>query len=123
MCIEIIEDEEGILEMLTDMLALAGYTSVGVTQPELAIACAETHQPNLFLIDIMLPGTSGVEIAGELRSAGCTDTPMIAMSASRTMVEVALQSGLFQDAIHKPFELNELFEHIEHLLGSGPVTD
>jgi len=69
--------------------------------------------PSLFLIDIMLPGMSGVELAEQLRAEHFSDIPMIAMSASSFMVKTARATGLFAETVRKPFDVAGLLELVE----------
>jgi CheY-like chemotaxis protein len=112
----VVDDEPGILQMLQDVLAMEGYRSAGVASPAAVIDMTERHRPDLFLIDLMLPGCTGIDLAHELRSLGCRQTPMIGMSASSSIIQVARDSGLFGTCIAKPFELASLLDDIQRLL-------
>lgn len=112
-CIVVVEDEPDLLGMLSDVLELEGFSVVSVSHPAQLEARMDGVRPDLFLIDVMLPAVSGVEVADRLRHNGYGDTPMIAMSASRLMTAVASESGMFQVALDKPFELDNLFDCIE----------
>jgi CheY-like chemotaxis protein len=61
----------------------------------------------------MLPGENGIQLARRLRSHGFATTPMIAMSASMSMAHCALESGLFEETIYKPFDLATLLEAVD----------
>lgn len=115
-CVLIVEDDYPILQMLHDMLTVQGFRPVGVERPDLVLSAATSARPDLFLIDVMLPGTSGIEVAHELREHGFTTTPMIALSASRVMTEAAEKSGVFQATLLKPFEYDQLFREMCRLL-------
>jgi len=109
LCIAVVEDETPVLELLRDVLEIDGFSVLTFDRPDVA----ETHlqnnlRPDLFLIDIMLPGSTGIELAETLRQRGFAHTPMIAMSASKTMTLSAIQSGLFQETLYKPFDLFDL---------------
>jgi len=110
-CIVVIEDEPAILQVLQDVLELEHFNVLGITQPQLVRSAIRGLEPDLFLIDIMLPQMSGIELAQELRDQGFATTPMIAMSASKLMAKIAQDSGLFQGAIDKPFDLPTLLEY------------
>lgn len=112
-CIVIIEDEPAILQVLRDVLELEDFQVLGITRPDLVMTAITAVRPDLFLIDIMLPQMSGIELAQQLRDQGYGDTPMIAMSASKLMSKIATESGIFQDAIDKPFDLPALLECID----------
>jgi two-component system response regulator MprA len=79
-------------------------------------ASKDVH-PDLFLIDIVLPAMTGIELAAALRERGYDHTPIIGMSASRLMRQLAGLSGLFSTIIVKPFELANLRSLIRCYLG------
>ena len=85
-CIVVIDDEAEILAMLRDLLEMEGFSVVAVSHPDSLEASISGAEPHLFLIDIMLPRTSGIEVAAQLRRKGFPQTPMVAMSASRLLV-------------------------------------
>jgi CheY-like chemotaxis protein len=111
--IAVVEDEVAVLEMLCEMLEADGFSVVALDHPDHIQTIESDVPPDLFLIDLMLPGRTGIELAEHLRSAGYTDTPMIAMSASRAMTRYASESGLFQETIYKPFDLSALLQCVE----------
>ena len=69
-------------------------------------------------MDIMLSGSSGMEVAAQLHAEGYGDVPMLAMSASNLMANFAVKSGLFEEVLLKPFDLEELLTATERLLHS-----
>jgi CheY-like chemotaxis protein len=73
--------------------------------------------PGLILVDLMLPGETGLQLARELRDGPFSHTPMIAISADRLALLFAARSGLFQDTIAKPFELASFLETTQHYVG------
>jgi CheY-like chemotaxis protein len=115
-CIVVVEDEPEVLAVLRDLLELEDFKVVGFARPDLALSVLGTVTPDLFLIDIMLPGMSGIELAERLRAGGYSHTPMIAMSASGLMSRFAAESGYFQEAIDKPFDVDALLKCVERYL-------
>src|SRR4051794_20069515 len=93
MYVAVVEDDPNILFVVRDVLAMEGVESIGFNRPFNPEDL--TLQPDLFLVDLMLPGTSGIDLARDLRHRGYAVTPMIAMSASGSMIERASESGLF----------------------------
>jgi CheY-like chemotaxis protein len=73
-------------------------------------------KPDMFLIDIMLRGKSGIEVARDLQRSGHASTPMVAMSASRTMARFAGDSGLFREVLEKPFDIDGLADMINRCI-------
>lgn len=114
--IVIVDDEPSILDTLCDVLEMEGYTTTCLEHPAEAECSTATQHPDLFLIDLMLPDISGIELARHLREQGFVATPMIAMSASGEMVRAAKRSGLFQDAIAKPFDIEQVLDVVERLV-------
>lgn len=114
--IAIIDDEPELLQLLCDMLQVAGFSVVPVSSPGATRLLDRAAAPDLFLIDVMLPGMSGIELAEQLRAAGFARTPMIAMSASKRMVRLAMDSGLFQATIAKPFDVPTVVACIRHTM-------
>ncbi len=108
----VVEDEPSVLEMLQEVLQGHGFCVVGVPYPELVHTIDAGLQPDLFLVDVMLPGMSGIELAAQLRACGFSDTPIIAMSASPLLLEVAAGSNLFQGVLAKPFDLSKLLDYV-----------
>ena len=110
-CIVIVEDEPDILDMVTDVLELEGFDVIAFNRP--FDPSTLRIDPDLFVVDLMLPGQSGIELAKRLRWQGFRSVPMIAMSASSKMLRAAEQSGLFQALLAKPFDLLRLLQMIE----------
>ena len=110
-CIAVVEDEPHVLELVRDVLTMDGYDCLGFNHPYQLEKLA--GHPDLFLVDIMLPERTGIEVAQQLRDNGYAQTPMLAMSASRAMVARARESGLFQDFLAKPFDVDQLLTVIE----------
>jgi CheY-like chemotaxis protein len=111
-CVVVVEDEPSVLEMLRDLLTMNGYSVVPVSYPELVHTIDPDLHPDVFLLDVMLPGMSGVELAAQLRTCGFEETPMIAMSASPLMLELAAASKLFRQTVAKPFDITKLLDAI-----------
>lgn len=112
-CIAVVDDELPVLEMLRDLLEGGGFDVVAFDHPDSVTELDSRVRPALFIIDLMLPGSTGIELAERLRIAGFADTPMIAMSASKAMTQMASRSGLFQDTLYKPFDLSVLLDCVE----------
>jgi CheY-like chemotaxis protein len=120
--IVVVEDEPDVLELLRDILEVEGFHVVGVASPDLVLPVLDSIHPAVFLIDLMLPRMSGIELAQMLREKGQATTPMLAMSASRLMLEIAQNSGLFQETISKPFDLSTVLTCIERYISRGAIN-
>jgi CheY-like chemotaxis protein len=119
----VVEDEEGVAQLVRDLLESEGFAVQAAAHPDATRAIDRTDPPDLILIDMMLPGQDGVKLAGQLRETGLGHTPMIAMSASRIMLHFASESGLFQETVAKPFDLTTLLGAVRRNVGlyvTGP---
>src|SRR3954451_5044298 len=100
MCrVTVIDDEPALLEVMCLLLHDEGHEVAGIGHPNLVLDQQAGPRPDLFLIDQMLPGMTGLDLAKQLRMHGFPDTPMIAISASRSLLLQAATSGLFQDTV------------------------
>jgi CheY-like chemotaxis protein len=86
---------------------------LGLNHPSQATEIQTQTKPRMFLLDLMLPGMSGIELARKLRDREFADTPMIALSASASLLQAADASRLFQALVRKPFELDQLVRTVE----------
>lgn len=113
-CVVVIDDERDVLALICDVLEDEGYRAICLPDVERTPQLVQCeHTPALFLLDIMLPRTTGIEVARGLRATGFGQTPMIAMSASTAMLQAAVDSDLFQATIAKPFDLDTLLGTVE----------
>lgn len=112
----VVEDDPSIRFGLTEVLTHEGY-EVAVWPEGVGVLEAVTESlPDLIVLDVMLPGVSGYEIARELRKQGCR-IPVLMLTARGQELDkvVGLQSGA-DDYVTKPFGVNELLARIEALL-------
>jgi CheY-like chemotaxis protein len=111
----VLEDERDIRDFLSSALEAEGYRAVPLPHPTRIERALESTPPDVFLMDIMLRGSSGIEVAHRLHAQGYGHIPMVAMSASNLMADYAARSGLFTDTIIKPFDLDDLLAIVERL--------
>ena len=112
-CIVVVEDEAEVGEIVRVVLEDEGYRVLTFGHPGPVTHLDETEEhPALFLIDIMLPEMSGIELARRLTDTGFDSIPKIAMSASRERVTEASRSHLFDAALSKPFDIDDLIESV-----------
>jgi two-component system alkaline phosphatase synthesis response regulator PhoP len=120
----IVEDESGLATTMKDRLGKEGY-AVRVAKNGTAGLELATHEHfDLILLDIMLPGESGLQICQKLREMG-SNTPILMLTARRqTADKVAGLKAGGDDYLTKPFKMAELLARVEALLRrSRPTTD
>jgi len=112
----VVEDDRTLRQALTFNLVREGYEAVTAADGENAMAIARAQQLDLILLDVMLPGMSGVEVLRTLRREG-VDTPVIILSAKGEEIDrvVGLKVGA-DDYVPKPFSRPELLARVEAVL-------
>ncbi len=115
----VIDDEPDLLFLLCTVLEEEGMETVGMSHPDAVLSDETLSDAALLLIDLMLPGMDGIMLARHLRSDGLPDVPMIAMSASQSMLQRASDSCLFQETLPKPFDLGSLLACVERSIQTG----
>ena len=114
----IVEDEPAIQELLAFNVAQCGFRAIQSYDVPSALAEVNRALPDLILLDWMLPGTSGVEMARRLRADSRTrDVPIIMLTARTDERDkiLGLESGA-DDYITKPFSPRELMARIRAVL-------
>lgn len=115
----IIEDEERILQFLERGLTFEGYRVETATNGTDGLALAEKHDPDLVIIDWMLPelepGLDGLEVCRRLRAS--SEVPILMLTAKDAVADRVrgLDAGA-DDYLVKPFALNELLARVRALI-------
>lgn len=112
----IIEDEPNIRELVLYNLGQNGYEGLAAEDGLQGLDIARSEQPDLILLDIMLPGKNGYDICKELRAEGCK-IPIIMLTAKNEEIDkvLGLEFGA-DDYISKPFGIRELMARIKAVL-------
>jgi len=111
----IVDDEPPIIDLLTYNLEQANYQVVVAGDGEQALAQARREQPDLIILDLMLPELDGLEVCRTLRRE--TDVPIIMLTARDAEVDrvVGLELGA-DDYVVKPFSVRELMARVKSVL-------
>jgi len=111
----IVEDEAEIADILENYLRKSGYKTERVTDGEQAVQLFRAAQPDLVLLDIMLPRRDGLEVLKAIRAQGTA--PVIVLTARSEEVDklVGLELGA-DDYIAKPFSPREVMARVKAVL-------
>lgn len=107
----VVDDDPAISEMLTLVLQSEGFETVAITDGAEAVAAAEREQPDLILLDLMLPGMNGIDICREIRKTSFVPIVMLTAKTDTVDVVLGLESGA-DDYVNKPFKPKELIARI-----------
>ncbi|MDV2993190.1 MAG: Polar-differentiation response regulator DivK [Chroococcidiopsis sp. SAG 2025] len=113
-----VEDGADDLELIIQVLELMGFPLITATDGRTSIAMAQQHQPDLILLDMVLPDMSGLEVAQRLKQDSRTaEIPIIAVTAmvSKEQKERCLSAGCV-DFIAKPYDIEFLETVIKRYL-------
>jgi DNA-binding response OmpR family regulator len=117
----VVDDERNIVELVRLYLEKEGFGVVAAANGEEALALHARHDPDLVVLDLMLPGLDGFEVCRELRRRG--DTPVLMLTARTDDVDaiVGLELGA-DDYVTKPFNPRALVARIKAILRRTEVT-
>ena len=109
----IVEDERAIVEILKFNLKREGYETMEALDGETGLKLALEGDPDLILLDVMLPKMNGFDICAEIRRAGKV-TPVIMLTAREEETDkiFGLEAGA-DDYITKPFSMRELMARVK----------
>jgi DNA-binding response OmpR family regulator len=108
----LVDDEQTLVEGLEYNLKKEGYRVVTAYDGVQAMECAEAEQPDLVILDLMLPRKDGLEVCRELRRS--STVPIIILTAKDSELDtvLALEFGA-DDYLVKPFRLRELLARVK----------
>src|SRR4051794_21322046 len=119
----IADDDRAIREALTRALALEGYDVVQANDGNTALSLIESSQPDVAILDVMMPNVDGLTVCRVLR-AERNRLPILMLTArTETADRVAGLDAGADDYLAKPFELEELLARVRALLRRAQAHD
>jgi len=122
MRILVVDDDPEIVSFLKRGLTYEGYTVDTAGDGTEALAKARDAEPNLVILDVMMPGMDGMEVSKRLRQA--SSIPILMLTAKGTVADRirGLDSGA-DDYLVKPFSFDELLARVRALLRRSQPTE
>jgi DNA-binding response OmpR family regulator len=114
-CILVVDDEPAVTDLLAYNLRKAHYSVLTASDGRVALRLASESQPDLILLDLMIPEVDGLDICRELRRTSSVPIIMITARGEETDRVVGLELGA-DDYICKPFSVRELMARIKAVL-------
>ena len=114
----IVEDEADVVDLLRYNLKRAGFKVLVATSGDAGLASVRTHRPDIVVLDLMLPGMSGLEVCRALKQdAETTHIPILMLTAKDEQKDrvKGLETGA-DDYVGKPFSPRELVLRVQALL-------
>jgi len=119
------EDDTDILDLVLFKLTQAGFEVDGVTDGDAALAAIEAKPPKLAILDIVMPGLSGLDVLANLRAREATknlDVILLTARARDCDVAIGMAAGA-SDYVIKPFSPNELLQRIDTVLSNRKIIN
>lgn len=119
--IVVADDDVDILDLVVFKLTQAGFEAVPVTDGVSALAAIEADPPRLAILDVMMPGLSGIDVLRKIRASetiGDLDVILLTARARDTDVDTGFASGA-SDYVIKPFSPRELMHRVNAVLARG----
>lgn len=114
----VVDDDPDLRELVSSRLWRAGYAITTAPDGDSALAAIAAEKPDLVVLDVMMPGRSGLDVCRELRAdPGTADLPILILTA-RTHTAFVVE-GFAAGANHymtKPFSPRELVDRVQALL-------
>jgi len=110
--IMVVDDDQDLAEMLGIVLTGAGYEVDLVNSGDQVMSVFQAHKPDLVLLDVMLPGLNGIEVAKEIRTQSMVPIVMLTAKGDTQDVVLGLEAGA-DDYMIKPFNPSELLARIK----------
>ena len=113
-CVLLAEDDDSFRSLVAEALRASGYRVIEAATGAEAVACAGRARPDVVILDVVLPGTSGYEVCRRMREQFGEDLPIMFISGERVepydrVAGLALGAD---DYLTKPFEVEELLARI-----------
>jgi two-component system response regulator MprA len=111
----VVDDDPNILKVVQRGLGFEGYRVQVAVSGEDALVAARENEPDLIILDLMLPGVDGIEVCRRLR--GGLNTPILMLTARDAVRDkiAGLEAGA-DDYLAKPFVFDELVARVRALL-------
>jgi len=114
----VVDDEPSYADALTVSLRREGFDVTAVADGSAAMAAIEKSPPDLILLDVMLPGMSGIDICREIRKTSRVPVIMVTARGEEIDAVVGLEVGA-DDYVTKPYRLRELVARMRAVLRRG----
>lgn len=117
----VIEDERDLVEVLTYNLTKEGYDVISANDGKEGLQRAQLNQPDLILLDLMLPGMDGLEVCRQIRADSRTQNCRVLMLTARSedVDEIVGFNMGADDYVTKPFKVKPLVHRVKALLRRG----
>ena len=119
----VVDDKPNIRDLLSTALRFAGYRVGTVSTGAQAISAVLEEEPDLIILDVMLPDMNGVSVTKRLRDAGFTAPILFLTAKDETADKITGLNAGGDDYVTKPFSLDEIVARIQAILRRTMLAD
>ncbi len=120
----VVDDEIGALTLIGIMLERGGFEVLKANDADSALAVLEQDTPDMIILDVMMPGTDGIELCGMIRQrSDTTNVPVLILSARGDAESVmrGMDAGA-DDYLPKPILHHDLVAKVRKMLDTTPTS-
>lgn len=111
----LVDDEPGILKILTIKLKQNGFETISTTSGAEAVELVRSMNPDTVLLDVLMPAMGGLEVLERIREF--SKVPVIIFTANPKIIEIAQGMGV-NDYVPKPYDPDKLVEKVRSVISN-----
>ncbi|MGH9120594.1 MAG: response regulator transcription factor [Acidimicrobiales bacterium] len=116
----VIDDDPVVVQLLKVSLEMEGYEVLSAGDGELGLSRARLEHPDMVILDVMMPGMDGLDVARRLRQDEATRSlPILILSAKAQVPDIHAGRAVADDYVTKPFDTMELLDRVSALIQGG----
>lgn len=119
----LVDDDESLLDLMEHVVKKEGFRTDRAADGNEALRKAQALNPDLIVLDFMLPGMGGYEVLRQLQAAGCGDIPIVIVTGrqmDRQSVDMVRQESNVKEFLEKPVRPAIMASHLHRILRTAP---
>jgi len=117
----VVDDDENIREVLSDLLLLEGHQVLLAEEGEQALLIFEENQPDIIITDLGMPGISGWEVAKRMKKKDPTKKVIVISGWGASLQKDQLEENCVDQILSKPFHLEQVKKVIDEVMSKTQV--
>lgn len=121
----LVDDDESLLDLMEHVVKKEGFRTDRAADGNEALRKAQALNPDLIVLDFMLPGMGGYEVLRQLQAAGCGDIPIVIVTGrqmDRQSVDMVRQESNVKEFLEKPVRPAIMASHLHRILRTSPAA-
>lgn len=119
----VVDDEQSVRSLLADFFTPLGYRVITTADGNEALELAAREEPDVILLDVVMPGLDGTEVCKALRASGKTALIPVIMMTGFAGAVIDVSQSAPDDLVLKPFMLSDLLKRVRAIIPIRQVTN